>query len=56
MQLVGCDGIHEEVAARRTGATTPREPMPKRRRTRPRITTGAIPRRLSPWRPNGECI
>jgi hypothetical protein len=40
MQLVGCDRIHEEVAARRTGATTPREPMPKRRSKRPRINNG----------------
>ena len=32
MQLAGCNRIHEEVAARRTGATTPRERMPKRRR------------------------
>jgi hypothetical protein len=33
MQLVGDDRIriHEEVAARRTGNTTPRERMPERR-------------------------
>jgi hypothetical protein len=31
MMLVGCDRIHKEVAARRTGATTPRERIPERR-------------------------
>jgi hypothetical protein len=61
MQLVGCDRIHEEAGARRTGATTPRESMPKRRRTRPRInnagySTATIATAVEPWRPNGECI
>jgi hypothetical protein len=32
MQLVGCDRIQEEITRHRTGATTPRETMPKRRR------------------------
>jgi hypothetical protein len=31
MQLVGCDHIQEEITRNRTGATTPREKMPKRR-------------------------
>jgi hypothetical protein len=31
MQLVGCDRMHEEITRNRTGATTPRERMPKRR-------------------------
>jgi hypothetical protein len=31
MQLVGCDHIHDEVAARRTGVTAPRKRMPERR-------------------------
>jgi hypothetical protein len=32
MQLVGCNRIQEEIKRNRTGATTPRESMPKRRR------------------------
>jgi hypothetical protein len=32
MQLVGCDRIQEELTRNRTGTTTPRERMPKRRR------------------------
>jgi hypothetical protein len=31
MQLVGCDRIHEDITRNRTGATTPRERIPKRR-------------------------
>ena len=31
MQLVGCDRIHKEITRSRTGATTPRERIPKRR-------------------------
>jgi hypothetical protein len=31
MQLVGCDRIHEEITRNRTGTTTPRERMLKRR-------------------------
>jgi hypothetical protein len=31
MQLVGFDRILEEITRNRTGATTPREKMPKRR-------------------------
>jgi hypothetical protein len=32
MQLVGCDRIQERITRNRKGVTTPREPMPKRRR------------------------
>jgi hypothetical protein len=32
MQLVGCDRIQEDITRNRTGATTPRETMPKRHR------------------------
>jgi hypothetical protein len=31
MQLVGCNRIQEEITRNITGATTPREEMPKRR-------------------------
>ena len=32
MQLVGCDRIQERITRNRKGVTTPREPVPKRRR------------------------
>jgi hypothetical protein len=41
MQLVGCNRIQEEITRNRTGTTTPREKMPKRR-TKAKYAAGGL--------------
>jgi hypothetical protein len=54
MQLVGCDRIHEEITRNRTGATTPRESMLKRRMKATHDNgNGGYSKAFSPRRPNG---